>query len=142
LLFGYRAFDAHNIKPLFPFGHGLSYTKFDYSKLKLKTKGKGDSVQVTATVTISNTGAVDGSEVVQAYIGFPKGNGEPPKVLRGFEKIVVKKGHKENVDISFSKTELSVWNSDSKKWVIPSGTFTLYIGASSGDIRQTATFKL
>jgi beta-glucosidase len=142
LLFGYRHFDSKKIEPLFPFGHGLSYTKFDYSKLKVSTKGKGDSVTVTASLTVSNTGAVDGAEVVQAYIGYPESANEPPKVLRGFEKVSVKKGKKENVSISFSKTELSVWDTESDSWVIPSGKFNLYIGASSRDIRQTATFKL
>jgi beta-glucosidase len=120
----------------------LSYSKFEYSKLKVSSKGKGDSVNVTATVTVSNTGSVDGAEVVQGYIGFPKGTGEPPKVLRGFEKVNVKKGKSENVSISFTKTELSIWDTASESWVIPSGTFTLYVGASSRDIRQTQTFKL
>ncbi|KAI8884694.1 glycoside hydrolase family 3 protein [Backusella circina FSU 941] len=142
LLFGYRHFDAKKIEPLFPFGHGLSYSKFEYSKLKLSTKGKGDDITVTASLTVSNTGSVDGAEVVQAYIGFPKSANEPPKVLRGFEKVSINKGKKENVSISFSKTELSVWDIDSDSWVIPSGTFTLYIGASNRDIRQTVTFKL
>jgi beta-glucosidase len=127
---------------LFPFGHGLSYSKFEYSKLKVSSKGKGDSVNVTATVTVSNTGSVDGAEVVQGYIGFPKGTREPPKVLRGFEKVNVKKGKSENVSISFTKTELSIWDTASESWAIPSGTFTLYVGASSRDIRQTQTFKL
>jgi beta-glucosidase len=142
LLFGYRHFDAKGIEPLFPFGHGLSYTTFKYSKVKLATTGKDDAVNVTATLTVSNTGSVDGAEVVQAYLGFPSSTNEPPKLLRGFEKVSVKKGKKEKVSISLSKTELSVWDTVSDAWVIPHGTFILYVGASSRDIRQTTLFKL
>ncbi|KAI9487117.1 MAG: glycoside hydrolase superfamily [Benjaminiella poitrasii] len=142
LLVGYRWFDHAKIEPLFPFGHGLSYTTFKYSGLKVKTSGKGDSTKVKATLTIKNSGNSDGAEVVQAYISFPKDAGEPPKVLRGFEKVFVKKNKSEKVTIEFTKTELSIWDTASSSWVIPSGKFTVQIGASSRDIRQTASFTL
>jgi beta-glucosidase len=142
LLVGYKWFDHANIEPLFPFGHGLSYTKFDYSGLKVKAKKKKDSVTVTASLSIKNSGKVDGAEVVQAYISFPKNAGEPPKLLRGFEKINIKSGKKSNVNFEFTKTELSIWDTDAAKWVVPSGKFTLQIGASSRDIRQKASFTL
>lgn len=145
LLLGYKWFDAHNIEPQYPFGHGLSYTNFTYSKLKVKaSKGhsKGSNVSVIATVTVANTGKYDGNEIVQAYISFPESAGEPPKNLRGFEKVFVKKGSQETVKIEFTKTELSIWDVDSASWVIPSGQFTVHIGASSRDIRASANFTL
>lgn len=144
LLVGYKWFDHANIEPLFPFGHGLSYTTFGYSKLNLKvTKAKKNAdATVKATVTVQNTGKVDGAEIVQAYISYPESAGSPPKQLRGFEKVFLKKGKKENVEIEFTKTELSIWDISANAWVIPSGDFTVHIGASSRDIRQSASFTL
>ncbi|KAI9362167.1 glycoside hydrolase superfamily [Pilaira anomala] len=154
LLVGYKWFDHAKIEPLFPFGHGLSYTKFDYSKLKVKAKAsyekkdKNDKTKVLkdatvkVTVTVSNTGAVDGAEIVQLYLSHPESAGSPLKQLRGFEKVFVKKGKKENVDIELSKTELSIWDVEKKAWVIPTGKFTVHIGASSRDIRQSSSFTL
>ncbi|CAO0790070.1 unnamed protein product [Mucor circinelloides] len=142
LLMGYKWFDHAGIEPLFPFGHGLSYTSFKYSGLKVKAKKKDDSVTVTASVMVKNSGKVAGAEVVQAYISFPESAGEPLKNLRGFEKVFIKKDSSSKVEFEFSKTELSVWDTKTKSWVIPSGKFTLHIGASSRDIRQTASFTL
>jgi beta-glucosidase len=142
LLFGYRYFDQKNISPRYEFGYGLSYTTFSYSSLKVKTSGKGDSVKVTASLKVKNAGKVDGDEIVQAYISFPASAGEPPKLLRGFEKVSIKAGKSSSVSIEFTKTELSIWDVASASWVIPSGKFTVQIGASSRDIRAKATFSL
>jgi beta-glucosidase len=149
LLVGYKWFDAQNIEPQFAFGHGLSYTTFAYSNLHVSSSKHGhghqsssDNVKVTATVTVANTGKWDGNEIVQAYISFPESAAEPPKLLRGFEKVWVKQGGKGQVSIEFTKTELSIWDTASKSWVIPSGQFTVHIGASSRDIRLSANFTL
>lgn len=138
LLVGYKWFDSQQIEPQFPFGHGLSYTQFVYSDL---TISKSES-KVSASVSIHNNGALDGAEIVQAYLGFPEDAGEPPKVLRGFEKVFIKKGETEPVQFVLGKTELSIWSIESDAWVVPSGQFTLYIGASSRDIRQSIAFTL
>ncbi|CAO3595858.1 unnamed protein product [Absidia cylindrospora] len=139
---GYRWFDYKNIEPLYPFGYGLSYTKFDYGKLKVKVNGKKN--QVSAQLQVQNTGHVDGAEVVQLYLSFPKNAGEPPKILRGFEKVFIKAGgnHKQSVKFELTKTELSIWDVTSQSWTIPHGEFEIHIGASSRDIRQSATFRL
>ncbi|KAI8063909.1 glycosyl hydrolase family 3 N terminal domain-containing protein [Gongronella butleri] len=145
LLIGYRWYDAHNVEPLFPFGHGLSYTKFQYSKLNVragKAHGHNSSPSVSASVTVSNSGHVDGNEVVQLYLSFPASAGEPPKVLRGFEKVEIRAGHSEHVNFQLGKTELSIWDASKKAWVVPSGKFTVHIGASSRDIRASADFTL
>lgn len=139
---GYRHFDKNDIDPLYEFGYGLSYTTFDYSGLKVKISGKGKDAKVTASLQVENTGDVDGAEVVQAYIGYPKGSDQPPKMLRGFEKVNIKCGKKQKVNFEFSERELREWDTAKQQWVIPSGTFTLYIGASSRDIRLQDTFDL
>ncbi|KAI8366157.1 glycoside hydrolase superfamily [Blakeslea trispora] len=138
LLMGYKWFDHAKIEPLFPFGHGLSYTTFNYSNLKTNVDKKASSVK--ASVTVKNTGGLDGAEVVQAYVSFPEHANEPPKLLRGFEKVFLKKGKKEDVKFELSKTELSIWDTVANKWVVPSGKFTLHVGASSRDIRQSTSF--
>ncbi|KAI8365644.1 glycoside hydrolase superfamily [Choanephora cucurbitarum] len=140
LLMGYKWFDYAKIEPLFPFGHGLSYTTFDYSNLKIHANKKTTFVE--ASVTVKNTGGLDGAEVVQAYLSFPDNAGEPPKLLRGFEKVFLKKGKKETVKFELSKTELSIWDTAANKWIVPSGKFTLHVGASSRDIRQSTSFNL
>lgn len=129
---------------MFPFGHGLSYSKFEYSDLKIKANKKAnkDGVLATATVTVSNQGDRDGAEVPQAYIGFPEDAGEPPKLLRGFDKVFIKKGKKAKVTFEFTEIDLSTFDADSQKWNVASGEFTVYVGASSRDIRQTGKFTL
>ncbi|KAI8341948.1 glycoside hydrolase superfamily [Chlamydoabsidia padenii] len=139
---GYRWFDANNIEPLFPFGYGLSYTKFDYGKLKVQAKPKKNQVKVQ--LEVMNSGHVDGAEIVQLYLSFPKSAGEPPKILRGFEKVFIKAGnnHKQTVKFELTKTELSIWDVASQSWVVPHGQFQVQVGASSRDIRQSANFTL
>ncbi|KAI8081440.1 glycoside hydrolase superfamily [Halteromyces radiatus] len=153
---GYRYFDQNNIDPLFEFGYGLSYTNFSYADLKLKTSTRrmdddekpthtwsaGSTSLVKASITVKNTGGMDGAEIVQAYIGFPASTGEPPKVLRGFEKVFIKKTGSTTVHFEFGQRELRVWDIDKKGWVLTRGNYTLYIGASSRDIRQTTSFIL
>ncbi|ORX45863.1 glycoside hydrolase [Hesseltinella vesiculosa] len=140
LLLGYRWFDEHKIDPLFPFGHGLSYTTFLYNDLEVHTHRASEVVSVSVHVT--NVGHFDGHEVVQLYLDFPDNAGEPPKVLRGFDKIYIRAGMNRKVHFDLTKTELSIWDTDSQQWVIPSGTFRVMIGASSRDIRAVRSFRM
>lgn len=142
LLMGYKWFDHKNITPQYEFGYGLSYTSFKYDNLKVNAKRDGKSSKVTATVSVKNSGSVDGAEIVQAYLTFPDSTGEPPKLLRGFEKVFIKKGKYETVKFTLGSTELSIWDTESASWVIPSGKFILHIGASSRDIKKSASFTL
>ncbi|CEG79530.1 hypothetical protein RMATCC62417_13983 [Rhizopus microsporus] len=142
LLMGYKWFDAHNVTPLFPFGHGMSYTSFAYSGLTVKVSASRKSIKVSVTVTIKNTGHLDGAEIPQLYLSFPESANEPPKLLRGFEKVFIKADKEEEVKFELTSTELSIWDSDSKSWAVPSGKFTAHVGASSRDIRQSADFVL
>lgn len=137
---GYRWFDAKDIKPQYEFGFGLSYTTFEYKNLHVHVEK--ESSNVTASIQITNTGSRDGSEVAQLYLAFPEYVHEPPKVLRGFEKVFLKKGHTANVTFELAKTELSVWDVKKQAWIVPSGDYEVLIGASSRDIRLHKTFTL
>ena len=101
-----------------------------------------EAPKVKATLQVQNTGDVDGAEIPQAYISFPESVGEPPKLLRGFDKVHIESGSKEDVSFEFGKTELSIWDVSQREWIVPSGEYTIHIGASSFDIRTTATFTL
>jgi beta-glucosidase len=117
--------------PLFPFGHGLSYTSFDYSNLQLEKTEDG----LKAIVDVTNTGDRDGEEVVQLYIRFPGDAAD--KRLKGFERVPVAKGETVRVEIPVSKMDLSLWSEEKGDWQVAEGRAEVMIGASSSDIRIT-----
>jgi len=130
LFMGYRWYDFMNIAPLFPFGHGLSYTTFKYSNLTVT------SSTLTITMTITNVGDVVGSETVQLYIGFPRSTGEPLSVLRGFDSVSkLIPGRSRLVRFQLTKDDLSIFDVTMQNWKFIHGTFFLFIGSSSRDIR-------
>lgn len=88
-----------------------------------------------------NTGTADGAEVAQVYIGFPEDAGEPPKVLRGFEKKVVKKGQTAKFKITVRNKDIAVWDVVKQAWTIPAGNFQVFVGASSRDVRLQQDFS-
>jgi beta-glucosidase len=136
---GYRWFDKYGLQPAFPFGHGLSYTSFGYSGLKV-SPSSGDGSSVTVTVKLANTGSVTGKEVAQLYVGFPSTTGEPPRQLKGFQKVSLDSGGSQTVTFTLDPRSFSYWGSDG--WTIDPGTYTLYVGSSSRDIRQTGTYTV
>lgn len=139
LLVGYRWYDAKSQTPLFPFGHGLSYTTFSYSGIDAKRNSNGS---VTVTAKITNSGSRTGAEVAQVYIGFPSSAGEPPKVLKGFQKVSLASGGSSTVSISIPADQLKIFDETTEAWTSVKGTYTVYVGSSSRDIRGTATFKI
>merc|ERR1712000_566688 len=112
---GYRWYNAHNVIPAFAFGHGLSYTQFQYSSLKIQ----GRSVSCSVT----NTGKVDGAEVPQLYLGFPSPAQEPPKQLKGFKKIGLKAGASAIVTFHLADRDLSIWEAIRPKNNCSDGAF-------------------
>jgi hypothetical protein len=96
----------------------------------------------TASVTLINTGSVDGKKVVQLYITYPSSVGEPPVQLRGFEKIELEAGETDTVDIHIERKHLSYWDSVSQNWVVAKGIYTIFMGASSRDLRLKATITI
>jgi len=131
---GYRYYDATNETPLFPFGYGLSYTSFAFSDLnvtpqQLNKRTSGPRVTVSARVT--NTGPVAGSEVAQLYLGDPAGAGEPPRQLRGFQKVTLQPGESATVHFTLSGHDLSYWDDAANGWAVADGQYQVYVGDSS-----------
>jgi beta-glucosidase len=133
----YRYFQG---EPLYPFGYGLSYTKFDYTNLRVTPAG-GPTLSVTVDVT--NTGGRDGDEVVQLY-AVPPAESHPREreALCGFSRVHLLEGERKTVTITVPATALRRWSTEKNDYVIPTGEWTIRAGASSADIRQTATVKL
>jgi beta-glucosidase len=127
-------------KPLFPFGYGLSYTTFKYGNLKIAQPRINAGQIVNVSVDVTNTGNYDGEEVVQLYASFPDSKVSRPVIaLKGFERVVVKKGATVTVTIPLDANELMYWNEDSHAFVLEPGKVQLLIGASSADIRLRTT---
>lgn len=139
VLVGYRWFDTKNIEPLFPFGHGLSYTKFEYSGLKLVPAKDG----VTVQFEIKNTGKRAGAEVAQVYVRPEQSSlPRPVKELKGFAKLMLKPGEKKSVSINLGKDAFAYYDDKKSSWVADQGAYQIQVGASSRDLRLTENFKL
>lgn len=138
---GYRWHDTKKIAPLFAFGHGLSYTTFDFGKVSADRKNISGNDKITFTVPVTNTGDVAGAEVVQLYISDPKCTVErPSKELKGFAKVFLQPGETKNVTLEISKDDLSYFNADNHEWAVEPGEFKALVGSASDDIKTTATF--
>jgi beta-glucosidase len=143
LLVGYRWYDTKNIEPLFPFGHGLSYTTFQYSNLKLTPGDESKGVWMTAQFDLTNTGARDGAEVAQLYVHQNQPTlTRPEKELKGFQKIALKAGETKTVTIPLEQRSFAYYDPEKKGWLAEAGDFQILIGSSSRDIRLKDTFKL
>jgi beta-glucosidase len=140
---GYRWNEKQKIKPLFSFGHGLSYTTFEYGKVTADKKEMTADDQITFSVSVKNTGKREGSEIVQLYLSDLKSSlPRPVKELKGFEKISLKPGEEKVVSITIDKAALSYFDADKHSWIAEPGDFEALIGSSSDDIRGKAGFKL
>jgi beta-glucosidase len=140
---GYRWHDKQNIKPLFSFGHGLSYTTFEYGKVSADKKETTAADGVTFTVDVKNTGKREGSEVVQLYISDLKSSlPRPIKELKGFEKVSLKAGETKTVSFTIDSSALSFFDADKHAWVAEPGDFEAIVAASSTDIKSKVGFKL
>jgi beta-glucosidase len=125
---GYRYYDAHHETPLFPFGYGLSYTSFRFSGLRISRQAGGP---VTVSATVTNTGRVTGADVAQLYLSDPAAATEPPRQLKGFQKVTLRPGQSATVRFGLNGHDLSYWNSAANRWVVPAGQFGVYLGDSS-----------
>lgn len=140
ILVGYRWYDTKHIAPLFPFGHGMSYTTFAYSNLRLSSNTLTDNI--TVTVDVKNTGNMDGKEVVQLYISDDKCTElRPVKELKHFDKKMIPAGETATFTFTITREDLLFFSAQQNAWTAEPGTFTIMIGSSSADIRQKAKFK-
>ena len=138
---GYRWFDTKGIRPLFAFGHGLSYTEFEYGEVNVSSKVSANGV-LKVSVKVKNIGSRDGKEIVQLYIGEENPLLErPTKELKAFEKVSLAPGETKTVKFEIPASDLAYFNADTHSWVLDSGhKFTAYFAAASDDVRGTADF--
>ena len=162
----YRHFDQNSITPRYYFGYGLSYTTFSFSKLDIsKINNKNDPIALQywarrtrsysnfgttglyepvygVTFTVTNTGKVAGSEVPQLYLSFPAEAQEPPKVLRGFERVYLGAGESKQVTLVLTQKDISYWNTANQKWTVASGDYTVRIStsANNADVKLQSSF--
>jgi beta-glucosidase len=124
--------------PLYPFGHGLSYTTFRYENLRTSTSSLREGESASVLVDVTNTGSVVGDEVVQLYVSYPESSvSRPIKDLRGYRRVTLDPGETRTVELPLAATDLTYWDADGDRWVLEPGSVTLEVGASSADIRLT-----
>jgi beta-glucosidase len=134
------------VTPVFPFGHGLSYTTFSYDSLNVKRVENPTNLKsavAEVTLNLSNTGKRDGTEVVQLYLAFPRSAlGEPPKQLKNFGKVALRASQSSEVKFTLTQRDISTWDSEAHAWAPVKGEFGILIGASSADIRLSQNIVL
>ncbi len=134
---GYRYYDKKNMQVLFPFGHGLSYTKFEYSDLKLSAKKITDAETLEVSLKVTNVGRREGKEIVQIYVApkTPFREVRAAKELKAFSKVSLKPGETKTVKMTLAKRAFAMWSVALGDWFVPSGEYEILAAASSRDIR-------
>ena len=144
ILVGYRWHDTRGIRPLFPFGHGLSYTSFEYGKMTTdkRTYASSDEV-IRVRLLLRNKGRRAGAEVVQLYASLPRSGVErAAKELKAFAKVQLEAGETREVALEIPASSLAYWDEAAGGWKVEPGEYLLQAGSSSGDLRQRATVTL
>ena len=140
---GYRWNDKNDIKPLFPFGHGLSYTTFKYGKPSINSDRMAADGQITISIPVSNTGNRTGAEVVQLYITDVKSSlPRPVKELKDFKKVSLEPNQSTEIQFEITPDKLMYFDDERHEWVAEAGDFIALIGSSSSDIKDYVKFKL
>ena len=138
LFVGYRGYDHRDVEPLFPFGHGLSYTSFAFERLQVESSG----TEWKVTVDVANTGQRAGAEVAQIYLGFPSNIDEPPRQLKRFAKILLQPGERRTLTFLLGRQDLSYWDRGRRDWAMASGDYSVWVGGSSRDLRAAIKFHV
>lgn len=143
---GYKWYDEQGIDPLFEFGHGLSYTEFEYSDLKVKVDRRNDRAAATVSFTVTNTGDRDGTEIPQVYLTLPDAADEPGRRLVGFDRVELAAGESTRVELVVDSTAsnqpFSIWDVDADRWVAPKGRYEISVGSSSRDLHLSDSLQL
>jgi beta-glucosidase len=142
---GYRGYDARDIEPAWPFGHGLSYTEFEHGDIELSASEVeiAEDLRVTARVAVTNTGARAGREVVQLYVAprsprMPR----PPQELKAFAKVTLEPGERRDVALTLDFRSFAAWDPERHGWVVDPGDYEIRAGRSSRDIRARTVVTL
>ncbi len=140
---GYRYYDTKKMQVLFPFGHGLSYTSFEYSNLQVSQSTITDQDTVTVSIDVTNTGSRVGKEVVQLYVRDKDGSIiRPEKELKGFDKVELQPGETKTVAFTLGKRAFAYWNTQLHDWHVETGEFEILIGGSSRNIASSKTITV
>jgi beta-glucosidase len=143
IFIGYRYYDAKEVPVQFPFGHGLTYTTYSYSKPKVSSLTFKDTDGLTVSVDVTNTGKVVGKEVVQVYVHDHKSElVRPPKELKAFTKVELQPGETRTVTMTLDFRSFAYFHPGFQQWITENGDFDILIGASSADIRCSQTVTL
>ena len=143
ILVGYRWFDTKKIDPLYCFGHGLSYTNFNYAPIKTNKKVYNKGEKITATLTIKNAGKYAGKETVQFYVSDLSSKVmKAEKQLKAFKKVLIAPGKETSVSVSIDVNDLAYFDEATHKWVVEPGNYKLIAASSSKDLRQSAVFRV
>ena len=140
---GYRYIDKNNLTPTFPFGHGLSYTTYEYGEISMPKTLNLTNGKIEVKIPVTNTGDRDGKEIVQVYISQknPKID-RPLKELKAFKKVGLKKGETKDVSFTLDPKSFSYFDSEKHEWITEPGNYEILIGSSSADIRQKTSLKI
>ncbi len=142
IFIGYRHFDTYDIEPLFPFGHGLSYTSFEYNNLQMQNDNESEDIVLKVSVDINNSGERAGAEIVQLYVQDVESSVKRPrKELKGFQKINLDRAETATITFCLKKQDLSFFNEDKNCWTAEAGLFNILVGSSSRDIRRQGKFE-
>ena len=142
ILVGYRWYDTKKVQPLFPFGYGMSYTTFEYSKPVVSAQTMNTDGSIDVSVKVKNTGKVAGKEIIQLYIGDEECSVlRPVKELKDFRKVQLLPNEEKEVKFTIKPEALQFFDDKQRTWVAEPGKFKAYIAASSSDIRGTVTFE-
>ncbi len=140
---GYRWYESKNLEPLYPFGHGLSYTAFEYGDLNVSKQKFNENDVITVSFAVKNIGGRKGLEIAQLYIqdvecSVPR----PIKELKGFQKVDLEPGQSKIVQLQLNKKAFSYWNPQTKDWFAEKGRFIIHVGSSSKDLRLKKELEL
>lgn len=143
LYVGYRGYEEFGFEPQYPFGHGLSYTDFDYTHLQLSSDQLGPDDVLTVAVDVTNTGSRPGDEVVQMYVKhLDSAVARPPQALKGFRRLHLQPGETRTVLLGLAAADLAYWDATSGRFVVEGGKVQIRVGRSSSDLRLAATIEV
>jgi beta-glucosidase len=140
---GYRGYEHNHVKPLFPFGYGLSYTTFKFASLAVSPESAGANPQVMVTFDVTNTGSRKGAEVAQVYVSDDHAKMErPERELKGFERVELAPGETKHVSVTLDARAFAYWDTSTSKWTIDPGKFTVHVGDSVEDTPLSGSVEL
>jgi beta-glucosidase len=143
IFIGYRGYEHNHVKPLFPFGYGLSYTTFKFANLVVSPESAGANPQVTVTFDVTNTGSRKGAEVAQVYLSENHAKVErPERELKGFERVELEPGETKHVSVTLDARAFAYWSADGKRWTIDPGKFIVHVGDSVEDTPLSGSVEL